>query len=149
MAEVQGSLINFRVRSNALGGSFKTLICTEDSQFDINNEVTQRRTNCGIKTSVADADFSGSGNAVYDYEPTASQVSWEEIKNWQKSKTKLDFQYINDADAGSGLTEGEAVIVTGSGYFTATSLTASAESDGIGSFSWTFTGTGTLDSYDA
>lgn len=148
MAEVQGSLINFKVRPNGTAEAFKTLICTEDSQFDINNEVTQRRTNCGIKTSVTDPDFNASGNAVYDYAPLSTQVSWDDIKEWQKAKTKLDFQYENDADAGAGLTEAEAVSALGSGYFTATSLTASAESDGIGSFSWTFTGTGTLDSYD-
>lgn len=148
MAEIQGSLIQFKVRANGTGNPFKTLICTEDSQFHITNESSQRRTNCGIKTSIADPEFNASGNAVFDFEPGGTELSYDEVKEFQKSKTKLDFQYINDADVPNGITQGEAVSLLGSGFFTESTLQASAQSDGIGSFSWTFTGTGTLDSYD-
>jgi hypothetical protein len=148
MSEIQGSLINFKVRVNGTEDEFKTLVCTEDSQFQITNETSERRTNCGVKTSIADVTFNASGNAVHDYTPSATMVSYNEVKTYQKNKTKLDFTYENDADVPNGITEGEAVSITGSGYFTDSTFTGSAEADGIGSFSWTFSGTGTLDEFD-
>lgn len=148
MSEITGSLINFKVRANGTEDEFKTLVCTEDSQFQITNENSERRTNCGTKTSLADATFNASGNAVQNVEPTASEVSYNDVKGWQKTKTKLDFQYVNEADTANGISAGQAVTIIGSGYFTDSTYNASAEADGIGSFSWTFTGTGTLDEYD-
>lgn len=148
MSEIQGKLINMKVRVNGTADAFKTLVCTEDSQFQITNETTQRRTNCGTKTGIADAVFNASGNAVQNPTPTTSEVSYNDVKGWQLNKTKLDFKYISDADVANGLTEGEGVNNFGSGYFTESTFQGSAEADGIGSFSWSFTGTGTLDEYD-
>jgi len=148
MSEVKGKLVNLRVRVNGTTDDFKTLVCTEDSQFQITNETSERRTNCGIKTGVALPTFNASGNAVQNPTPTALEVSYNDVKGWQKDITKLDFQYISDADAPAGLTEGEGVNNFGSGYFTDSTFTASAEADGVGAFSWSFTGTGTLDEYD-
>lgn len=148
MSEVQGSLINFKVRVNGTLDEFRTMICTEDTTFNIDNETTERRTNCGIKQGIADPTFNATGNAVFDYDPLATEVSYDEVKEWQKSKTKLDFMYLNAADAATGLGEGVALSITGSGRFTSSSFNASAEADGVGSFSWTFTGTGVLDEYD-
>lgn len=149
MATIAGNLINFRVRPNGTADAFKTVICQEDVTFDIENEISERRTNCGIQTGIADPTFSASGNAVYDYTPLSTQVSWNDIKEYQKAKTKLDFQFYNAADVANGIAESEAVDVEGSGYFSQSSFTGSAEADGLGSFSWTFSGTGTLDEFDA
>lgn len=146
--EIHGNLVNFKVRANGTLDAFKTLACTEDSQFDITNETAERRTNCGIKTSVAEATFSASGNAVQEIPPAADHLSYNEVKGYQKNRTKLDFTYENLADVPNGIAEGEAVSMTGSGYFTQSTYNASAEADGVGSFSWTFTGTGTLDEFD-
>lgn len=148
MSEIQGKLVNMRVRVNGTADAFKTLVCTEDSQFQITNETSERRTNCGIKTGISDPTFTASGNAVQNPEPTASEVSYNDVKGWQKTKAKLDFQYISDADTINGLAEGEGVNNFGSGYFTDSTFTGSAEADGVGSFSWSFSGTGNLDEYD-
>lgn len=147
MSEIQGSLVNFKVRVNGSGAPFKKMVCTEDTTFTITNGTSTRKTNCGPIAAVSVAEFNASGNAVFNFEPGGTEVSWDEVKAWQKAKTKLDFTYENDADVPAGITQGEAVSVLGSGYFTESAFTASAEDDGIGSFSWTFTGTGTLDSY--
>jgi hypothetical protein len=80
--------------------------------------------------------------------PTATEVSYNDVKGWQKTKTKLDFQYISDADVANGLAEGDGVNNFGSGFFTESTFQGSAEADGIGVFSWSFTGTGVLDEYD-
>lgn len=148
MAEVQGTLINFWVRVSGTSNAFKQLICLENSSFTISNETSERRTNCGIKTSIADPTFNASGTAVQDPNPTSTQVSYADVKAWQKSKTKLDFNYKNDADVANGLDVGEGIQNYGSGYFTETTANASAEADGLLTYDFTFTGTGTLDNYD-
>lgn len=149
MSRIQGKLINMKIRVNGTTDEFKTLVCTEDSQFQITNEISERRTNCGVITGVSDPTFNASGNAVQNPEPTASEVSYNDVKGWQKAQTKLDFQYISDADTVNGLAAGDGVNNFGSGYFTESTFTGSAEADGVGSFSWSFTGTGTLDEYDS
>lgn len=148
MADIQGSLINFKVRENGTANEFKAVACTEDTTFNIDNETTERRTNCGIKQGIADPTFNATGNAVQEVPAAADHVSYNEVKAWQKNKTLLDFTYENEADVAAGITAGEAVSITGSGRFTSSSYNASAEADGIGSFSWTFSGTGVLDEFE-
>lgn len=132
-----------KVRVNGTVDPWKTLVCTEDSQFQITNEVNKKRTNCGVDTSIADADFNASGNAVQNPIPTSLEVSYKDIKAWQLAKTLLDFQYISEADAAQGLAEGDGVNNFGSGYFTETTFNGTAEENAT--FSWSFEGTGTLD----
>lgn len=144
---VQGTLVNFRYRS--IGDTnWITLVCTEDSQFQITNETSTRRTNCGVVKSVADADFSASGNAVQNATPTAFEASYQAVKALQMSKEKVQFSYISLADVAAGLTEGQGISNYGLGYFTDSVASASAEADGVLSFSWSFEGTGNLDSFD-
>lgn len=146
--EVKGSLVNMQVRT--IGATdWLTLVCTSDSQFTITNELTKVRTNCGIKGSPAEAEFNASGNAIQNADPTASEVSYNLVKGWQKTRTKLQFRYLSLADAEAGLTEGEGFSNFGLGYFTETTLSANAEADGLARFSWTFEGTDTLDDFDA
>lgn len=137
-----------RLRPNGSVDAFKTLVCTQNSTFQITSEVNERRTNCGVKTSVAAPTFNASGTAVQNVEPTASEASYNDVKGWIKDGTKLDFQYISEADAANGFTEGDAVNNFGSGYFTDVSYNASAEADGQPTFDWTFTGTGVIDEFD-
>lgn len=145
--EIQGNLVNLKLREPG-DPDFLTLVCTEDTQFQITTEVSKRRTNCGVKTSVADVDFNVSGNAVQNADPTASEVSMTQIKTWIMGKQKLEFWYTNDADVPNGIAAGEGVNNYGNLYFTDVTSTASAEADGILSFSFTAEGTGTLDEYD-
>lgn len=148
MQTIAGRFINFRVRVNGSGAAFKQLVCTEDTQFPIDVEVSTRRTNCGPITNVAEPTFSVSGNAVHNLVPTASEVSYNDVVEWIKDGTKLDWNYYNEADTANSIAEGEAVSRSGSGFFTNVTYDASAEADGFGGFSFTFTGTGTLDEYD-
>lgn len=145
--EVQGSLVNFQYRS--IGDvDWITLVCTEDSQFQITNETSTRRTNCGIVKSVADPDFNASGNAVQNATPTVFEASYAAVKALQIAKEKVQFRYISSADVAAGLLEGEGIYNYGLGYFTDSTATASANADGVLSFSWSFEGTGDLDSFD-
>jgi hypothetical protein len=145
--EVKGNLINMQLR--AIGDStWKTMVCTSDSQFQITNSSTAKKTNCGTKTSVSVAEFTASGNAVHNAVPGANEVSYNDVKGWQINKTKLQFQWISAADADADLAEGDGVNNYGEGYFTSSQANASADdTNGIMTFSWTFTGDGTLDTF--
>ncbi len=123
-------------------------VCVLDTGFNISNEVTERRTNCGIKTGVAEPTFSISGNILINANPSAQEFSYDDVKGWQKNQTKLDFWHRADADAEQGLGVGDGYNNFGSGYFTESEMSASAEADGQAAFSFTFTGTGTLDQFD-
>jgi hypothetical protein len=145
--EVNGNLIVFKVRANGSGAAFKQLVCTDNVQFKLSSSITTKKTSCGIKTSVSDPTFEISGSGVFQIDPLATQVTWDDIVGWQKDNTKLDFQFVNLADVGAGLTEGEAVSELGSGYFNDSTFTGNAE-DGFATFDFNFSGTGTLGSYD-
>lgn len=148
MAEIKGTLVNLWVRVSGTSNAFKRLICLENSTFQITNETSERRTNCGIKTSIADPTFNASGTAVQDPLTDSTSVSYADIKAWMKANTKLDFNYKNEADAANGIDVGEGIQNYGSGYFTELTANASAEADGLLTYDFTFTGTGTLDNYD-
>jgi hypothetical protein len=145
MAEIKGKLLNFRVRENGTADAFQTVICTDNVSFSLSTEVNTRP-NCGPKTSIADPTFSATGNAVFDSSPGGTEVSWNDIKEWMKAGTKLDFQFYNAADVANGIVESALVDVEGSGYFSESEL--SGVPDDMAEFSWTFTGTGILDEFD-
>jgi hypothetical protein len=147
MATISGVLVQLRLRAAGVG-SFKTLICTEDTTHEMNSETAERRTNCGILTSVADPTTTVTGNGVSDHAPSGTQVSYEDMATWMKAKQLLDYEYENDADVANAVAEGDAIYRTGSGYITQLSYSASAEADGLGSFSFTLTGTGEPDEFD-
>lgn len=145
--EIQGNLVNLWLREPG-DADFQVLVCTEDLQMQITTEVSKRRTNCGVKTSVADVDFNFSGNAVQNADPTATEVSHTQMKTWIVAKQKLEFRYYNNVHAGNDIAEGEGVNSYGNLYITDLTSTSSAEADGMLSFSFTGEGTGTLDQYD-
>lgn len=147
MSEIAGKLINFKYRVPPETG-WTTIVCTEDSSFTITNDIATKETNCGIKAAPGIPQFSASGNAVQNVEPTALEGNYQAIKALIKAGTKVQFQYISEADVAQGFTEGEAINNYGNGYFANLGAAAAATSDGFLTFSWEFTGTGTLDEYD-
>jgi len=146
--EIGGKFINLRVRENGSDAAFKTLVCTESSQFQITTEVTTKKTNCGPKTSVSDPDAVASGTAVQNIVPTGSEVSYQDVVQWIKDGQKLDYNYYNEEDTANGITEGEAIEHIGSGFFTEVTYNAAADPNEGATFDWTFTTTGVLGEYD-
>lgn len=147
MAEVNGNLVQVWLRVSGTSNAFKYLICMTDSNFDITADSNTKRTNCGIKTAIVDPTWEISGTAVQDPNPGSTQLAYADLKAWIKAKTKLDFNYKNDADATAGLDAGEGVQNYGSAYLTSLGFQASAD-DGFSQYTFTLTGTGTLDNYD-
>ena len=147
MSEISGKLISFKYRVPPETG-WITIVCTEDSSFTITNDIATKETNCGIKAAPGIPQFSASGNAVQNVEPTALEGNYQAIKALIKAGTKVQFNYISEADAVQGFAEGEAIDNFGNGYFANLGAAAAAASDGFLTFSWEFTGVGTLDEYD-
>src|SRR5687768_5429696 len=106
--EVKGTLVDFYVRDPGQT-QWRKLVCTEDSSSTISQEISKRRTNCGVKGSVSDPDFSASGNAVQNAEPSSSEASYAYIKQRIKNKQYQEFKYTNTADPTVGLTENEGI----------------------------------------
>ena len=146
--EVSGSLVNLRLRPSGTTNPFRTVVCAESSTFDITSETSERRTNCGVKTGISEPSFTATVTAVQEANPTSLQVSYAQLKAWVKSKTKLDFNYNNDADIANGLDQGEGIQNYGSGYVTSLSASSSADADGLLTYDLTLSGTGVLDNYD-
>lgn len=146
MAEVQGKLVNVRLRVAGTHGAFSKLVCLENTTFGITTDTTVRNTNCGPKTSVGVPNFTLTGSAVHNSVPSTLEISYAQMKTWIKNGTKLDFQHKSDADSINAY--GVGVNNYGSAYITDLSETASADSDGIVSFDFTLTGTGTIDDFD-
>ena len=147
MSEIAGKLINFKYRVPP-SLDWITIVCTEDSSFTISVDIATKETNCGIKAAPGIPNFSASGNAVQNVEPTALEGNYQDVKALTIAGTKVQFQYISEADVAQGFTEGEAINNFGNGYFGNLGAAAAATSDGFLTFSWEFTGVGTLDEYD-
>ena len=149
--EVKGTLVEAYVRDPGQT-QWRRIVCGTDSQFSINSEVTKRRTNCGIKAGVGDPEWSASGTAVQNAEPTSSEASYAYLKQRMNNKQYQEFRYINSADptvGSGGLTEGEGVYNYGDVYINSLEITATAESGAVVEFSWSVEGFGTLDDYSS
>ena len=140
--EIQGIDLIFEVRvANASNTTWDRLVCALDDQAEMDNEVSEVDTKCGTFTGVKDMKGSYSGNAVANASPSVgTEVTYEEVVNWQKNKTLLDFRYFNLAFG--SILQGAAVYQEGSGRFTNSVLTGSTGE--VVQFSWTFSPTGTI-----
>lgn len=147
MSEIKGKLINFKYRVPP-ETNWTTIVCAEDSTFTYTIDIAEKETNCGIKSAPGVAKFSASGNAVQNVEPTSLEGNYQAIKALAIAGTKVQFNYISDADVAAGFTEGQAIYNRGNGYFGQVVANAAAAASGFMTFSWNFTGTGTPDVYD-
>lgn len=136
--------IDIKVQVREVGQStWKNMTCEIDSQFQLTNDVSETDTKCGTFNGVKDAKGNYSGNAVYNVSPGATEVSWEDVANWQINKTLLEFLVENEsftAEDGSTIAEAAVLHIFSTGRFVDSTLTG-ATGD-IGKFSWTFKPTG-------
>lgn len=149
MAEISGDLIVIKVRPNLSGQAFKQIVCTDNVQLGITNDISTKKTSCGPKSAPARPTFELSGSGLFKTQQdqvSASEVSWDDIKEWQKQKQKMDFMFINNAN--SQYTAGAAVSEIGSAYFSNSTFTGNAD-EGFATFDFTLTGSGDLGSYDS
>ena len=140
--EIQGIDVRFEVRvSGESDTSWDELVCALDDQAEMDNEVSEVDTRCGTFTGVKEMKGSYSGNAVANADPAVgTEVTYEDVVNWQQGKTLLDFRYYNIAFG--AIAEGAAIYQEGTGRFTNSVLTGTT-GEAV-QFSWTFSPTGTI-----
>jgi len=137
--EIQGVDIELLIREKNVG-SFKQMVCEETVFLDVTNDVNKTSTKCGPFKGVQSADFKLNGSAVFNVEPTGSELSYNEVLAFQLDVTKCEFILRNTAF--STYAAGEAVRMSGDCYFTQTQFDGS---DGaVAKFTWTLEGSGTL-----
>jgi hypothetical protein len=145
--EVKGRLVNLKYRVYP-SATWLTIVCTEDSSFEITSEIDERETNCGIKSNPGTPRFSAQVNAVQNANPTSTEADYKKIKDLILAGTKVQFLYENEADAAVGLSVAEGIYNKGNGYFSNLSSASAADAQGVLTYSLTLTGTGTLDDFD-
>lgn len=145
--EISGSLVNFKYRVWP-STEWLTIVCVEDSTFSISTEVSEKETNCGVKTNPGIPRFNATINAVQNADPSSTEADYKKIKDLIKARTKIQFLYENEADAANNIAQAEGIYNKGNGYFTTLDSSAGANADGTLSYSVTVTGTGTLDDFD-
>lgn len=143
--EVKGRLVGLKYRVWP-SATWLDIVCIEDSTFEITTDITEKETNCGIKSSPGIPKFNSTVNAVQNANPTALEADYKKIKDLVAAGTKVQFLYQNEALAADGLTDGEGIYNKGNGYFS--SLSAAASAGEFLTYSVTLTGTGTLDDFD-
>jgi hypothetical protein len=73
MAEVQGKLVNVRLRVAGTHGVFSKLCALKIQLIGITTDTTVRNTNCGPKTSVGVPNFTLTGSAVHNAIPASTR----------------------------------------------------------------------------
>lgn len=136
---IQGSNVEFLVRQKDTG-DFKEMVCEENLFFDVSNDVSTVKTKCGPFKGVQDPDFKANGTAVFNATPTASEVSYDDVLDWQVALTEVDFIIRNKSQG--AYSAGDLVRMSGTGYFVSTQFDGSNGS--VSKFSWNLEGTGTL-----
>lgn len=142
--ELQGDDVEFLVRV-ADTGTFKEMVCEETLTLDVTNDVTTTKTKCGPFKGVQTPDFKANGTGVHNTEPTGSEVSYDQIVDWQNSKTKVDWIIRNQAYG--SYAAGEAMRFSGSGYFVSSQGSFSAND--VVKFTWALEGVGTLNAVES
>jgi hypothetical protein len=137
--ELQGQDVEFLVRV-ADTGEFKEMVCDADFSFDISNDVSTTKTKrCGTFKGVLAPDFKANGTAVHNTEPTATEVSYDQVATWQINTTKIEWIIRNQAYG--SYAAGEALRFTGYGYFVSSQATFGND---VVKFTWNMEGVGIL-----
>lgn len=137
--EIQGADVELLIREKNVG-SFKTMVCEDTVFLDVTNDVSTQKTKCGVFKGIQVADFKLNGSAVFNAEPTGSELSYNEALAFQLGITKCEFILRNKAFG--AYSAGELVRMSGDCFFTSTQFDGS---NGVAAkFTWNLEGSGTL-----
>ncbi len=138
MQTIQGELAPLFLSSDG-GITWKALVCLETYNVPLATTVNESETNCGVAVGLGAIKFTPTGSAVCEASPLATQVTMQDMINWQVNKTQLMFK---SEYPGSGGTYGKNLAISGSCYVTATDPTL--QTGQVIKFTFTLTGTGLI-----
>lgn len=123
-----------------------TMVCELDNQAAATVEVTETETkNCGTATGYGSPKHEYSGNTAFNYDPAATEVSYQQVWDWLNDGVLLNFELLNaefTGSDGSTIDEGTILHQTGQGRFISVTLTTPV--NGVGQFAWTFKPAGSV-----
>jgi hypothetical protein len=143
MVTIDGNDVVVRIRE-AGDSTWKTLVCEVDETIELTNDVTETDTKCGPAVGVKVMKGNCSGNGVCHADPSSTEVTWNDIANWQTNRTALEFLMENEAftaENGTNVAEGATIHVFAPGKFVQSTLTAATGE--VVKFAWTFKPTST------
>lgn len=129
--QIQGSEIELWLKEAGTSDEFQKLICFLSIPLGITSNVSKKKSSCGTHVATADAEAEISGSAVCNIDPGATEVSYDQMVQWQLDKTALDFKYVNKAGTinGTPYAEGDIVNFTGTTKVTSTTFKADVSTD--------------------
>lgn len=115
----------------------KAIVCESDSSFDGTRDVTTEDTKCELLKSLGSQNNKISGNGVLKLNPTATQISFQQLMTYY-SDGQLLYAWYTDAG-----TDGGDVFASGQGWFT--QIGSQNTSGQFSKFSYTFEFNGDVD----
>ena len=143
MITIDGNDVKVQIRE-AGDTEWKELVCEVDETFEHTNDVSEIDTKCGPAVGVKVMKGNYTGNGVVHANPSASELSWSDIVNWQRNRTALEMLIENEtftAEDGTSIAEGSAIHIYAPGKFVQSTLTEATGE--VVKFAWTFKPTST------
>ena len=136
MGQILGKDVTMGLRENGTTGSFLSLICETNNAMDASANVNTIVTKCGTIQSVSPPVYNFSVDGITETNPSASQVSYEQLLSWFNNNTLLDFKRENPSGGANFYQKGTCYI---------SALSDALPAEGEMTFSVTFAVTGSLD----
>lgn len=139
--QIQGTEIELWLRESGASGAFQKLICFLSIPFALTSNVSKKKSSCGTHVATQDVEAEVSGSAICNIDPDATEVSYDQMSQWQIDKTVLDYKYVNKAGTINGViyAEGDIINFTGTLKVSSTTFKADASSDEAIEFDFTLT----------
>jgi len=137
MGQIQGTSVSLQIRQNGTTGDYLNVVCETTSSLSGSASVTTAVTKCNTITSVSAPTITFAVEGVAETNPSAGQVSVENMLGWFQGNTLLDIKYEDPEGGGTNF------YVQGTGYMTEFGITSPAE--GAVTFTASFQLTGSID----
>lgn len=137
MADIQSTLVPLELSED--GVTFKTLVCLEGYNIPVSTSTTETETFCGKSVGLGSQSFNPTGTGVCKPDKSTSEITYDDMLNWQLNKTLIYFRSAYP----SGGSVGAPIFLAGQCYVTETDLIF--QTSEVVKFSFTLFGTGTLD----
>jgi hypothetical protein len=138
---IQGVDIGFYVRDYGTTGAWKRLVCEETLSIDFTSDVNTTKTKCGVFKGFLIPDCKISGSGVANSQPTANEISHDEITTNMLAVTKKEFRIQDVATLGS------VILLGGAGNFSQQQITFN--NGEVVKFTYTMEATGTIESHES
>jgi hypothetical protein len=138
-----GELVTMRYsvdRTNGIDGTWKTIVCEDNSDGGSDASVTEAKTKCGTFTTSSSATTNVNGSGVVDADPSSNQATFNDIHQLVLDKTLVWGRYQNLPDTANSVEAGDIVNIAGQGRFTSARSQNSAED--VSKFTWAFSFSG-------